>query len=291
MWLNDKINKLKKLVEEEKAKDTTESFCVHGEENCVRCATNNIQGTPDKDRSWSVLDREDIKKIIYYLPVGLVERMRRLPVKAVLAGGYIRALVSRETVNDIDIFVNSQQEATTLLAGYYSITDQSNAHYELDIPGTGVLQVIWRYSFKEPSDILEQFDYTVSKAAIWFDEGNAKQAADFLSLCHGRFYHDLARKALVYESDREEERLQSIPRLLKYISYGYSIDPSSLGTVMTKTCLSLDLSGGFEDIEKQLQECYKTCNSKKWDKLTEKYVPKRDVSVKSTVSDSYSYGS
>jgi hypothetical protein len=284
-WWDKKIPSLAEAVEKERKKSVPKvnSVCIHGDTECIRCAVEDIQN--ETRVLWESLEQDDVKKVIYSLPESIVTSLRKAEEKAILAGGYIRAIIGSEPVNDIDIFVDSKRTAI----GFCGYKDEKDKHYAFEAGGIKV-QVIWRYPFTNPGELLEQFDYTAVKAAIWFDNGDSTKKIEpgFKSICHQRFYRDLARKMLVYDCDREVERVESIPRLLKYTRYGYNIDPHSLADVITKTCLSLDLSNGFEGIRKKLEECYtnsgKSSGSRSWKEMTKRNEPP-------SKSTSYSYGS
>lgn len=277
----ERFSKFKSTVEKEKdtKKETVENAqgtCVHGDTNCVRCVTE-IFDTQEDDKVWDSLDTNDIKRIVYSLPENVTTCLRRYAGKSVLAGGYIRAAIANEAIHDIDIFVPTKRDAEIFVSQGFSDVKAEDKHYQATASGIE-LQVIWRYPYTQAYEILEQFDYTVAKAAIWFDEGYSKGRKkiepDFKSICHERFYKDIARKLLVYDCDREVERIESIPRLLKYVGYGYSIEPDSLAEVVIKTCLSMDLSAGFDGMKKHLSTCYKpTGKDKDWKKMIEVYVP------------------
>lgn len=296
-WFDKKINSLKEAIDKEKNTIVARSSlatCLHGDTNCVRCAAEDFQN-PSTVTLWQRLDEDDIKRIVYALPEQVVELMRRHPGQVVVAGGFIRATVGGEDVNDIDVFVSDEDEAEKWLDDVKLDFDNKDTYLQVapTIECPHEIQVVWRYPYKEPYEILEQFDYTVAKGAVWFDKGDKNNPSNFISLCHERFYRDIARKMLVYECEREVERIESIPRLLKYTSYGYSISPASLSDLMVKTCLSMDLSNGFPGMKKQLEAAYKpTGSGTPWEEMTKVYVaPKKKKRKTPTRSHDYSYGS
>src|SRR5208337_1869740 len=277
-WFDKKVPALAKAVEEEKAKRrvNSTSICIHGEENCVRCAAEDFQTQSAGHGSvWVSLEDDDLKRVIYALPEEVLDLMRRHPRETVVAGGFIRAIVAGEPVNDVDVFFAEEK-------GVRSWSDDVGLKYEVKEKHLLVapkddrpeIQLIWRYPYSEPVEIPDSFDYTVVKAAVWFEEGESKKKdSKFVGVCHERFYKDLARKMLVWSCERDLERAMSIPRLMKYVKYGYSIGPESLAEVITRTCLSLDLTNGFDSIKQQLQEAYKPSGSgKDWSEINKPYV-------------------
>ncbi len=173
-WWDEKMKVLKGAVDKEKnsSKPSKSSLCIHGEENCIRCVAEDFQSQLDST-VWRSLEDADIKRVIYTLPSKVVEFLRRNPGRTVIAGGFIRAVIGNETINDIDIFINEGNPLSLepLVKGEFK-----DKHIEITEEGKEI-QIIWRYPYKEPYEILEQFDYTVVKAAIWFDEGDKKHPA------------------------------------------------------------------------------------------------------------------
>lgn len=296
-WFDKKVPALAKAVEDEKAKreiGVSHSVCIHGEENCVRCASEDFQTQSEGAGTvWHNLEDADLKRVIYALPDEVVELMRRHPREVIVAGGFIRAIVAGEAVRDVDAFFAQER-------GVKSWTDDVGLKYEekekhLCVEADGgspEIQLIWSYPYKEPYEVPDSSDYTVVKAAVWFEDGEGKKKdSKFIGICHEYFYRDIARKMLVYICNRDVERVESIPRLLKYTSYGYSIDPDSLSELIVKTCLSLDLSNGFEGMLKQLQAAYKPGGSgKDWDEMNKPYVKPKPKPAPARSHD-YSYGS
>ena len=99
------------------------------------------------------------------------------------------------------------------------------------------VQFIHRWTYETPADLLPSFDFTVARAAIWYEEKG------WATLCDDRFYPDLAGKRLVYCSPaRNEDAGGSILRVLKFYQKGYRIPLDSLAAVVTR------LIGGVRDI-------------------------------------------
>lgn len=173
--------------------------------------------------------------------------MRRLP-KAVrellksrngifLAGGFIRACIAGEDVNDVDLFAPSKDEATIVarqLAGAGEIVETDNAFSFIceKIP----VQVIHRWTYDSPIACVESFDFTIAAAAIWWRNPNdAETPAHWASCCDQEYYADLAGKRLVYRKPvRNEDAGGSLLRVLKFYQRGYRIPLDSLGAVIAR---------------------------------------------------------
>jgi hypothetical protein len=195
-------------------------------------------------RQMGPLHPVDLAKAIQLLPPMVVEALKMLPI--VLAGGYIRSRVTGEDPNDIDLFVPSLETASTLVAtlgkeNCGKIIETGNA-WSFRGPAAGpMIQVIHRWTYEKPEDLLQSFDFTIAKAAIWWHltEG-------WRSLAAPTFYADLAAKRLVYTSpQRNEDAGGSLLRMLKFIKRGYHIPPASTAAVMAR--LYMGMSTGARD--------------------------------------------
>lgn len=192
----------------------------------------------DENAKMIPLEHEDVLWIARRLPKYVLNAMKRNPGKVFLAGGFIRACIAREEVNDIDLFVGSAQEAKELACGLALETQQKVIETDNAFTVTTPLsvQVIHRWTFNTPDQCIESFDFTIACAAIWFDPQPEKEAAPILrGLCDIRFYIDLAAKRIVYRSPvRNEEAGGSMLRVLKFYQRGYRIPLSSLGAVIAR---------------------------------------------------------
>lgn len=276
MSWTDKVAGLKKMIGKERTDRShlsVKGFCIHGEESCVRCASEDFEKAGFQPAVWQEMEPTDVRKVVMSLPDKTRELIRRHPTKAVLAGGYIRAIVTGEPTRDIDVFFATKSDAKRYIEDSdLSKIEERDFHYYGEEKGQEV-QAIWRYPFNIPVDVPNAFDYTIVKAAVWFEDG---KNPGFKSACHERFYRDLARKELVYICDREIEQNSGFPRLLKYVSYGYKIGPESLAEIITKLCLSLDPDKGFNGLKEDLQTYYKSLGSdKEWESHNKIYVKPR----------------
>lgn len=187
------------------------------------------------------LDIFDLKFAVQRLPNNLIDLIKRTEWKdnLFIGGGYLRAIIAKEPINDIDIFCSNPKE--TELAAHILCKDKSqiiktdNAYTIKDkIP----LQLIHRWSFKNPKDVCDSFDFTICSAAIFFNF----ETKNWDSFCDERFYTDLAAKRLVYRSpQRNEDAGGSLLRVLKYYQRGYRIPLDSLGKVIARLVKELDM--------------------------------------------------
>lgn len=188
--------------------------------------------------SFSELSRHDINWCVRRLPRAVRKMFEEESRQLIIAGGYVRACVANERINDIDIFASSKdaaKEAALFLCdgNEKRLVSTDNA---FTVRGYGFpIQFIHRWVFDTPQSIVESFDYTIACAAIYFAVG------EWRSLCDGEFYSDLAAKRLVYRSPvRNEDAGGSMLRLLKFYQRGYRCPLDSLGAVVARMCIGVD---------------------------------------------------
>lgn len=180
----------------------------------------------------SQLFAEDVQRIVTSLPKDVVRLLKSSNGRLFLAGGYIRARIAGEEVNDIDLWGADLQyldDQAVLFAAQRQVRDMktANAHTILTRGQTPV-QFITRWTFAEPGACCESFDFTIASAAVWYKDG-------WKSYCNERFYRDLASKSLTYMSPvRNEDAGGSFMRLQKFIAKGYHISPGNLAKVTAR---------------------------------------------------------
>lgn len=185
---------------------------------------------------------------VHRMPKSVTELLRKRPGELVVAGGFIRACIAHEEVADIDIFSSSLDVAKAVayemaLLDHWTVINTANAITVKTKPIP--VQFIHRWTYKTPEQLLASFDFTISKAAIWYG------TAGWSSLVDDSFYSDLAAKRLVYTSPvREEEVGGSILRVLKFYQRGYRIPLDSLGSVMSRLMRAVN----FESVDAYTSE-------------------------------------
>ena len=199
---------------------------------------------------------EDLVWCVNRLPKLLRKLMKERPNKLVVAGGFIRSCIANEEVNDIDVFSPSVEEAQLCvsilkLAGpdVLKVVKTENALTVCTKPYP--IQFIHKWVYAKPEEVIPSFDFTIARAAIWFDGTN------WVSACDNRFYLDLAAKRLVYCSPiRNEAAGGSMLRVLKFYQRGYRIPLDSMGAVIARLMQPIDMAAlndrPAEEREKQL---------------------------------------
>lgn len=186
--------------------------------------------------------KEDLDWCVRRLPKAVMVALKKNKNKVFVSGGFIRSCISNEEINDVDLFVNSKDEANKLAnklnvePDRYKIHETDNAFTVLGHLHT--IQIIHKWTFDCPESCIDSFDFTIAKSAIWSDGENWR------SICDKRYYIDLAAKRLHYTCpERIEEAGGSLLRVLKFYQRGYRIPLESMGKVIAR------LVGGVGEID------------------------------------------
>lgn len=206
----------------------------------------------------TALRPQDLQWVLQRIPQHVLHAIKDSKGRVFVAGGFIRSCIANEPPNDIDMFVSSKGEAKGLaeLLALEFRRDYRRGHrdqpryVETDNAFTisegykTPLQIIHRWTFKSPLECIESFDFTIARAAIWWDENKAVVDSiepGWRSACDDDFYSDLAAKRLVYKAPvRDEDAGGSMLRVLKFYQRGYRIPLDSLGKVMARMFVKVD---------------------------------------------------
>ena len=181
------------------------------------------------------LNQHDLQWALTRLPAAVITALKANADRVFLAGGFIRAVVANEEVNDFDLFVPNFECASSLAMQLAEgdpkrIYKTDNAYtirgYKLPV------QIIFRWTYESPLTCIESFDFTIAMAALYW---SAEGAGKWVGMAHDSFYADLAAKRLIYTSPmHNEDAGGSLLRVLKFYQRGYRIPLGSLGAVMSR---------------------------------------------------------
>jgi hypothetical protein len=199
----------------------------------------------------------------------VVKLMKHYAGKAVIAGGFIRSCVANELINDIDIFAPSTDAARAW--AHYLVEAFNKMFRERKLPNVAKLletqnaftivgvnttvQIIHRWTYEKPEDIVGSFDFTIARAAMWWSPEPTERIGPKKRFSRGhkwrtmiddRFYADLAARRLVYCSPiRNEDAGGSFLRAFKFYQRGYRMPLDSMGAVIARLAMGVDWKSGF----------------------------------------------
>lgn len=133
-----------------------------------------------------------------------------------IAGGAITSCVTNEKINDYDVFSpNPDLIIDVFLKKDVPVTFETEHFTNFKINNKKI-QVIRRYKFNSPSEIFDNFDFTIVCGA--YDGENF--------YCHDRFWQDIANRRLVING--LSFPLKTLERVAKYSKRGYTACPFGL---------------------------------------------------------------
>ena len=198
------------------------------------------------------LDQHDLYMVRRRIPIPVAKALKyaKGDPRAILAGGFIRAIVGHEEAADIDLFVADplHAEITANRIETYANegekvklrrmkTDNALSIFGLSLP----VQIITRWTYPDAGDLVSSFDFSVCQAAAWWTPKEGLADGHWNSLVGERFYTDLASKRLTYtQPKRHEDAGGSLLRVLKYYQRGYRIPLSDLGAVVARLLGGVD---------------------------------------------------
>lgn len=188
--------------------------------------------------NYESLEIMDLNSCVRRLPRKLGKLMKKHGSKIVVAGGYIRSVISGEYISDIDLFAGDKAQSeifATELQGDSKFHKTDNAFTVTSMKPKP--QFIFRWTYEQPEDVLKSFDYTICQAAFWWN----LEVEKWQSVCGSSFYRDIAAKRLIYLSPvRNEDAGGSMLRVLKFYQRGYRIPLDSLGAVISRLMTGVD---------------------------------------------------
>jgi hypothetical protein len=180
--------------------------------------------------------------VIKRLPKDVLDLLRLYKGRLFVAGGFIRACIANEKPRDIDLFCDSKELAELVAHRLKGKDNLISTCFAYTICRPLSIQVIHRWLYDDPAELISQFDFTVVQAAIWC-AGNENGKASYKSICVDRFYIDIAAKRLVYVKPiRDEEPGGSAIRVLKYTARGYRVTLDSFGEVIARLVSGVDFA-------------------------------------------------
>lgn len=191
------------------------------------------------------LSNYDMNFCIRRLPKRLKELMINHGETIIVAGGYIRSVITGESVSDVDVFAGNKETSEKLaMELMYNKSDLHKTDNAITVKSFRIpIQFIYRWVYDNPLDVLKSFDFSICQAAIWYN----KEKEKWSSQCSKSFYQDLAAKRLIYLSPmRNEDAGGSLLRVLKYYQRGYRIPLDSFGLVLARL-LSAVRDEGYMD--------------------------------------------
>lgn len=180
------------------------------------------------------LTAEHVRSAVAALPESVQNAMQHYGKLVFAGGGFLRAIVAGEPVNDVDLFTEATVDAEEL-ARYCSVNKNTEADFLLrtdnaiTIDTKPATQIIRRFNYMTAHKCIDSFDFTICQAAIWWD------FTGWCSVCSQDFYPDLASRRLRYTrygGRDKSDPMNTAIRVLKFYQRGYTIDIDNYSQVI-----------------------------------------------------------
>jgi len=214
------------------------------------------------------LKKSDVKRIVGRLPECLKLLMASPPFigKVSIAGGFIRSILANQDINDIDVFVSDLEVAdkvcnfvmNNFAMNYLGNLRASYSENACTLFHAGIpIQIITKWLYKTPQEVIDDFDFTICQAAIYYHENDG-----FIGICDNDFYPSLYGKELIFTSPvGEHHPMGSLFRYLKFAKLGYYIESDSFFSLIAKAIKSLDIKGADLSDEYKVAEALESAFS------------------------------
>lgn len=149
----------------------------------------------------------------------------------IIAGGCFKNIFNGEQIKDIDMFFRNKNDFNEA-NNKYSKNKEFKFYYEnknavaYEEVKTGIVVELIKKTFGEPNEILDQFDFSITKFCYYYevdcdDEGLC--LFDYYILHHPKFFEHLHERKLVLDNDKLLYPFSVLERSYRYCKYGYSL--------------------------------------------------------------------
>lgn len=201
--------------------------------------------TPEVEQgSMTTLLPEDVRWCVRLLGPKVAETVKKNNL--IVAGGFIRSAIAREEVNDLDMFPIGEFVVEDVVNKVCMDLHGWSTHRKAPIVTDNAVtilcnskpvQIVYRWRFNSAEECVKSFDYTIARAAIWWD------GTEWKSVCDDRFYADLSAKRLVYRApERHEDAGGSMLRMFKFYQRGYRAPLDTITLVSYRWISGIDRS-------------------------------------------------
>jgi len=157
--------------------------------------------------------------------------------KGFIAGGCFKNILTDNKVKDIDVFFRSLEDFTEAREVYkekilkdpknWSFSYQNDKVWAVNSLEDGIRLELIKTTFGEPEQIINDFDFTVTKFTYFIDEVESEDAAsistkEYKILYHKDYFEHLLMKRLVIDN-KLLYPLSSFNRSYKYQKYGFGL--------------------------------------------------------------------
>lgn len=159
----------------------------------------------------------------------------------IVAGGCFKNIFNNQHVKDIDMFFRTESDFKFANERYendeefelYYKNKNVIAYKEIK---TGIVVELIKKIFGDPSDILDQFDFSITKFCYYYEvDYDTEETAmyNYYILHHPKFFEHLHEKKLVLDDSDLPYPFSTFERSYRYNSYGYRLCKESKINLIT----------------------------------------------------------
>lgn len=160
-----------------------------------------------------------------------------MPHKGFIAGGCFKNILTDNKIKDIDIFFRTIDDYLEAIDVYKAKIKKDPKNWSFSYKNDKVWAVnslkddirleLIKTSFGEPSEVIDNFDFTITKFAYFIDEIDSKDEdgktkKEYKILYHKDYFEHLLMKRLVIDN-KLLYPLSSFNRSYKYQKYGFGL--------------------------------------------------------------------
>lgn len=148
--------------------------------------------------------------------------------KGYIAGGVFKNILTNTKFKDVDVFFERKEDFEQAWQ-HFSKNEDFIVKYENDKvrafldKKNGVTVELIKHLFKNPVELLKDFDFTVTQFAYYKEEKD-DESMEWKIIYHNQFFEHLFMKRLVIDKEVNEIRypIGTFNRMFKYGRYGYN---------------------------------------------------------------------
>ena len=146
-------------------------------------------------------------------------------MQSYIAGGVFKDIFQKQTYKDIDIFFENEKafleykNQIIRSNNYSSLYNNQNALGFYNSNENISIDLVQK-KFGDPLEILESFDFSVSKFCLYREEYNYYKV-----IYHKHFFEDLVNRTLRFDSSKSDP-VSQLSRVIRYSRYGFKINKS-----------------------------------------------------------------
>lgn len=142
-----------------------------------------------------------------------------------IAGGCFKNIFTNTKVKDIDMFFRNETDYTNAKILFdadndYEFYYENKKVYAVKNKETGIVVELIRWKFGEPEDIINDFDFTITKFCLYSKPKEDDDGFENMIIHHNKFFEHLFMKRTVIDN-KCLFPASTFERVIKYTKYGY----------------------------------------------------------------------